>query len=452
MKVWRDIYSLAEWKGYLQQYEQGQLSSRSKTIGRKVRSLFQSQTTPILPHELRQLSWQLQCYHVMTKSKLEYLKIRIGDLRLIRDTADGYLRRFKIHSKPAKQTRNQVKQKVAGVDRETYSTFDGLVWSLARRADRKAGYLETLEQYYGGSEPLADPQAMIRYLRSPKPRHDNLQGMHAGVQMEKLDPLHRAFEFHLRSDGSVVADSIMGAVFADWLKLFESGQTDVPFFLWLEEHPVCTGSKDQAISTGGRSIQMQTSYYPQEVNSIDYYRADQGVGQDVSLLSVRDGLLMGTRVDRLAIEREAREEPYDTTSFGGKERGSAAFVWSRHGDFFAMPHIHERTRHSSILSGKAVRTAGMIAVSAGKITRINNSSGHYQPGWESLQRLVSELHVQGVFRPGAVVESHAATPIAGLKGERGPGGSQVYKVDQFAQHRPGMAAAHQIQGTQQSMY
>lgn len=53
--------------------------------------------------------------------------------------------------------------------------------------------------------------------------------------------------------------------------------------------------------------------------------------------------------------------------------------------------------HSSFTRGESVACAGEISIVDGKITKINNCSGHYQPAHYSLHRVVSELNKRGVL-------------------------------------------------------
>lgn len=66
--------------------------------------------------------------------------------------------------------------------------------------------------------------------------------------------------------------------------------------------------------------------------------------------------------------------------------------------------------HSSIMNGVAVAFAGAIDVTAGKLTGIDNASGHYRPGKEHLLNALKIIQTQGIS-----LKSVRITYLAGMR-------------------------------------
>ncbi|OPY06031.1 MAG: hypothetical protein A4E66_02306 [Syntrophus sp. PtaB.Bin001] len=66
--------------------------------------------------------------------------------------------------------------------------------------------------------------------------------------------------------------------------------------------------------------------------------------------------------------------------------------------------------HSSIMNGVAVAFAGAIDVVAGKLTGIDNASGHYRPGKEHLLNALKIIQGQGISLKGVRI-----TYLAGMR-------------------------------------
>jgi hypothetical protein len=64
--------------------------------------------------------------------------------------------------------------------------------------------------------------------------------------------------------------------------------------------------------------------------------------------------------------------------------------------------------HSSFLAGGDVLSAGEIVIDKGKVTHINNMSGHYFPTDESLNNAIGVLRSMGVLAPDVIVFEVAA--------------------------------------------
>lgn len=77
---------------------------------------------------------------------------------------------------------------------------------------------------------------------------------------------------------------------------------------------------------------------------------------------------------------------------------SAIYVLNEEGRLLINPApIQGKFHHSSFMAGKPVRGAGEIQMDrSGKVLSISNSSGHYAPSEEILNRTISELKAMGV--------------------------------------------------------
>ncbi len=98
---------------------------------------------------------------------------------------------------------------------------------------------------------------------------------------------------------------------------------------------------------------------------------------------------------------------YDTTDKISKgEKGCVAYVITLDGKLVTHEHINVNKsegayRHSTLAGGRPVLCAGLIKVVNGKITYIDNNSGHYKPESANLYNAVKKL--EGLFLKDAKV-------------------------------------------------
>jgi len=265
-------------------------------------------------------------------------------------------------------------------------SLDRNMLTLVRRSLRKADYLRRLKQYYA-YESSTNPLDMIAYLRSPKEDGNGLVGLSPGVRMEALDPFHRPVELHIKNgvfhDGADLLDDMVGitAAFSAWLR----GATahSAPFFMWLEDHPICLRD-DKAEVAGTRAV-----YY----GAADSFEASP-MGR-VQLVNV-GGVCMS--VD---LPTYRGQHICDTSDYQAAERkggtGTAAYIWTADRELFIGQHREGAFHHSSFISGRQVRCAGMIKFAAGKVAR---ARGIADTGWRVVanngrdaHQLVLHLHV-----------------------------------------------------------
>jgi hypothetical protein len=255
--------------------------------------------------------------------------------------------------------------------------LERIMLTLTRRSLRKAQYLDQLWAYLGGARSSAQ---LIEYVRSPQERIDGLISL--SVKMEQEDFMHRdTFE-----------GGAMAKAFEDWCD--DTQGNNIPFFLWLEHHPICT-SPDKS----DRGVHV--------VQSVEYVSGNRpSVNSKMRLLDLTGGgtvrdidLTGGGTVSQLCDTFTAGYKvPMDKAispknQFG---KGVACFVWAPNGDIFIARHCSGKFHHSSFLSGGNVKCAGMIAIRQGKVVEMSNNSGHYKPRLEEFREFVNFLQAKGV--------------------------------------------------------
>ncbi|UPA54630.1 hypothetical protein MWH06_04860 [Wolbachia pipientis] len=105
--------------------------------------------------------------------------------------------------------------------------------------------------------------------------------------------------------------------------------------------------------------------------------------------------------------KDFRGKLYDTTNKISKgEKGCVAYVITLDGKLVTHEHINVNKsewayRHSTLAGGRPVLCSGLIKVVNGKITYIDNNSGHYKPESANLYNAVKKL--EGLFSKDAKV-------------------------------------------------
>lgn len=100
-------------------------------------------------------------------------------------------------------------------------------------------------------------------------------------------------------------------------------------------------------------------------------------------------------------------KPYDTTDKISKgKKGCVAYVITLDGKLVTHEHINVNKsewayRHSTLAGGKPILCSGLMKVVNGKITYIDNNSGHYKPESANLYNAVKKL--EGLFSKDAKV-------------------------------------------------
>jgi hypothetical protein len=193
-------------------------------------------------------------------------------------------------------------------------------------------------------------------------------------------------------------DSIYGAALYQWLN--DNKHVNLPFFVWLEGHYVCTGVPDSRLEEGA---------YTQSNTTVSYHRSDRELSDKTHMVAPQNGSLWEYRI---AQDGGVDINLFDTQHVKGmaKTAQKEAYVWSRDGFIFAGEHIGGQFHHSSLVSGKKVKCAGMINVLGGKVKLVDNDSGHYKPETRHLRTFVEFLDRQSAFTADARIIDKSTTP------------------------------------------
>jgi hypothetical protein len=413
---WQDIYTEKQWDDLLNQYRRGKIGSKAKTFKHHIGRIFSLKHTFALPHEVISLTQQIQFYDQIEKRSIENLKTRAGLLRAMVNTGELFMARHKI---PVKGVQ---KASLEGEQYKAYKkTLDYAVSKLVRRARRKADYIEKLMVHQQNADRgfTGGKEGLLEYIKSKtySPDDEDLVRMGPNVALEKIDPWHRNYEatFNVKSMklNAPSGSSIFAVAFNQWIDDKQHG--DIPFFIWMEGHYVCTNVTDKRlISTLSGEIA-----YEEPKGRVAYFRSDQKIPVHLPFIAAQNGLLWAYRmgqdgaiddVDFFDTSYTQADFPDDYLDMAKGKFRAHAYVWSRDGFIFAGPHIGRKFHHSSFVSGKKVRCAGMITVTSGKVTRVDNDSGHYKPGTRHLRNFVQYLSTQNALTQDAMVEDVSVKP------------------------------------------
>lgn len=99
--------------------------------------------------------------------------------------------------------------------------------------------------------------------------------------------------------------------------------------------------------------------------------------------------------------------------------GVAGFAMGHNRDIYASFHTNRGAPkgsfyHSAYMAGREVLCTGCITVVKGKLTYINNASGHYQPNQQQLSLAVQTLRAQGVDISHVTVQRYDPTARDGF--------------------------------------
>jgi len=128
-----------------------------------------------------------------------------------------------------------------------------------------------------------------------------------------------------------------------------------------------------------------------------------------------------TGPDYQDITKDARDNPTRTnnTARQGSEQnggqGVAGFAMGLNRDIYAHKHSNYPAAkgsfyHSAYMAGNDVLCTGCITVKEGKLTYINNASGHYQPKPQQLSLALQSLQSQGVDISQVAVQLQNTNP------------------------------------------
>jgi hypothetical protein len=382
MRPWRDIFSNEAWEKVIQGTDSTAHISKFQALKAKFDAKVD---TP--GRKLRHLADLIRNYHAVPKTVFANINPRINHLTNIRQHAEDYLVNFKVDMVAAKKRvfeEYAIRDGVSHFDKKPIpkdplnghymatnpflQSVDRNVLTLMMRAERKACYLMELRKFYVSNG--RDPKALLDLLTKPQLKTADGIGMGPGVRVEQLDPWHRPVEVQVKGgklvENKEVGDQYaMSNEFAVWYGNIATHQ--VPFFLWLEDRPVCTlDDKDLVAGT-------MTVHYPGGSGL-----AAAAARYRLLLVYQHGGKLWADELKENGLTRVARTDGY-TCSPGKGVTDAAAYIWTGQ-EILVAQHVEGGFHHSSFNGGGLVKCAGMIKMAAGKITYASNNSGHYKPG------------------------------------------------------------------------
>lgn len=350
---------------------------------------------------------QIDAYHRVPKDNFYRLKTRAGMLHSIAGAA----------------------RQLWGGESARFSAIGPIVASLADKATQKANYIGKLHAFYDGEgdRRVFRGEDLLNFLKSPPhAAGGNLANLQRGCRMEQIDPAHRSFEVHLDESTPFrtadFAGSGMTWAFAEWCGCLMNNPADdsmqivrpnftvndidaaslPPFFLWLENHPICLGADQDSFGMFG--------FTPAGVTGVLYSPYGQAARAAGGRIKAVEGIHWLVRSGDSVVVEMPLDDPrggmrsFDTMHLPGKgreEKHSAAYVWTKCGTLLAGEHAQGELHHSSFVAGDDVRCAGMIRIASGKVQMISSNSGHYQPSEDHLRQFASWLNDRQVFSPDA---------------------------------------------------
>ncbi len=382
MAMWQDVYSLEDWYNILKNCQQHDAPKVKELIGK--------------------LSTLLEEYHSISKANLKNIPKRQGKLAQIVEAAQEYKNHLGdefISKDQEKKTDDlisfgpwQSATKKPQKDTSLKGSIDPWIHGVQQRARKKINYLDKLTEYYQNAKPkYVNKKLLLKTLKDQEKNHgkNKFFSLSSGTLLEKQDPVHRPIEFMLDDlkNKRNSAEYPMNFAFYQWVE----NKTKIPFFLWLEKHPISTTTKD--ISNNWRGS------FKTKMGPVDYDSPD--------IVSVRikkageNARLMGKKSKSGDVFELNTKLLDDFVLKIGCPEGATAFIWDAKNKNRFYTHVHEagKCHHSTMTSGKKVRCAGMWLVEQGKITYIDNSSGHYKPTSLSFYNLIRFLHNKNLFDP-----------------------------------------------------
>jgi len=368
MKPWRDIFPADDFRALITEERKRSSSSRS-TITLKGPRL----------HFLNKLANQIARYHLLPKCNRDMLVHRRSALLAISREANHWFTTYQASQLEAKERGDHGKfaEKISD-----YS-LDRNMLTLMRVSVRKAAYLQKLKEYL--EAPNRTSFFNLEY-NSPDPADSLLVSMKN--PQEAADFEHRD-----------TSEDSFREVFRQWTVADDRHQ--FPFFLWMEDHPICTYTNRARISPY------------QSVTSIPYVNLEAGpppAYTKMCRLNISPGRVF---LEKL-YEHNRRGGGYDVNSTSsymadpekkidpaGTGQGVACYVWTPTDEVYIAKHEIGMVHHSSLFAGGHVKCAGMIHIHDSKVIGLSNNSGHYHPSEASLKRFITWLKTFSAIHPRA---------------------------------------------------
>lgn len=339
MTTGRDIYSISDWETITSQCTHNQESP-----------------------SIQALTDAIKYYHELPKQDESTLKKRQNALASIVEICDQYITECgdDLYHKPQKSRKN------------LSSPIDSWIQSLQKKALQKIEYLNLLSSHLTNTKSrYLNRDDLINHLKERnQSQSPSRLKLFSGTLLEKIDPIHRQLEFNIHREPMITSG--MNKAFFDWMH----SESEVPFFLWIENHPILTANR--------------VSEQKHAINLIDYQLAD-ATNVKIEASNQQTQLVIDTNDKQQVALSTKRVKNYSFKM--GTRYGSIAFTWCKEDEnrFITHPHKAGQYHHSSLTKGKSVRCAGLWVVDNGLITAITNSSGHYRPSSLSFYLLIKFL-------------------------------------------------------------
>lgn len=201
-------------------------------------------------------------------------------------------------------------------------------------------------------------------------------------QDEGLNVMGNAFLQYLAGDAASTPD--------------RSTNPNATFYEWLEYCPLCIGTP--GITPGAQD-------FKNVVNRVSYQNHDLG------FVYVTAGSMNYERVLSDGGQQYTLfTKDFKPSSKGGKD--AVAFVWDADANLWLHEHGSDGFVHASAKQGRKIRCSGMMVAENGKLTRVTNESGHYQPRTENIFQFLDWLGAKGCVAPNCEVDiKHDEPPI-----------------------------------------
>jgi hypothetical protein len=394
---WRDVCSPAAWSKVL---ELTRNDPTRNVYGPRDEDLFLEIDDRIVLYDrlekrdARAIGARIEALTALEAACLAYLKAKHGGS--VAPRGPGHKGEQKLKPIALQQiVRNKAKfgeKSIAPVATET--GIDRWVISLAHRAAKKRVYLQVLREHLakniGKIDRVADFVAYVRERQQQDPVKQELLALTPGTVVEQWDPFHRSIELAIDEQGRPKGDhNTVTRAFVEWF----AEDSPLPFLVWLEGHPMCVYSRYVDDWKGAQGP------LPLDTTMVQY-----GATAAIQQVWIRGS----TVVARGLLEPDSLARSPFVALEDGPKRGHA-FVWLETGELLVHPHDPGRFHHSSFTSGGKVRCAGTILANHGKVTRLDNNSGHYQPTDLHFLALLEVLRKSDALAADVSVGTHRLT-------------------------------------------
>lgn len=407
MSKWQDIFSFDTWERLIGAKPAKQENYRGLTSDTLIQATLPDDAMAL--SLIEEMGALIKKYHDISKTDLTHFDERIILLDEIKNLAEAYIKLRGNDFLPKQgQKLNRPSHAVnCKLELSHYKDIglghiDQWIQSLFNRAQKKMDSLVFMRDWLNDN-PQVDRDSLIS--QTVKTTHVDGK-LYPGVLLEKLDPYHRQVEFDSpqmgRRDYKDNKEIPLNYAFNDWM----TSASDTPYFLWLEDHP--TSTRHKIIDHDYQRVS-QVEYDLKDLVTVHIKQNNTNEDPEEVPATFSNLVLMATK----------KSEPDQEFCLDSKEilknytgcwkpftpRGSIAFVWDKQdkNKFYTHPHKAGEFHHSSLTKGEDIRCAGMWVVEAGKITNINNSSGHYRNSSLQFFKLISFLYEKGLVDDNTVV-------------------------------------------------